>query len=54
MSDIRNRVRVQDRSLLFQGHSKNPPGDDGDGVGSVLAEVFAGFTHVETAGADQG
>ena len=33
------------RLTKMQGHSKNPPGDDGNGVGSVLAEVFAGFSH---------
>ena len=37
-----------------QGHSKNPAGDDGDGFGAVLAEVFSRFPHGETTGADEG
>ena len=36
-----------------QGHSKNPSCDDGDGLGAVLAEVFAGFADGQAAGPDE-
>ena len=37
-----------------QGHSKNPAGDDCDGFGAVLAEVFACLAHGQALGTDQG
>src|SRR5271165_3686460 len=48
-----SRKGRQRLAIHSQGHSKNPPDYGPDGVGAVLAEVFAGFGDGETALADQ-
>ena len=38
---------------IEQGHSKNPSCDEGDRLGAILAEVFAGLAHGRAAGSDE-
>ena len=49
----RHRPLVNCPDMSEQGHSKNPSCDEGDGIGAVLAEVFARLAHGQAAGSDE-
>ena len=46
-------LRLGAGETFHQGHSKNPSGDECDGLGAVLAEVFARLGHGQAAGSDE-